>query len=72
MKFYTGNIIGPIVTRGEYQTRMLDFALRYPGWHSVTKDRRTMRALDSLVKMRVIEHNPVTQQFRYSDTRGQK
>ena len=71
MKFYTGSPHGPIVTRGEHQTRMLDFALRYQGWHSVGKDKRTMRALDSLVRMRVIEHDSTTEQFRFRDTRGQ-
>lgn len=40
----------PLTAVGENQTRLLRFAERYPGWHSFSKDRATVRAVQGLEK----------------------
>lgn len=38
----------PLVAVGANQCRLLDFAFKYPGWHSFKRDRATLRALSRL------------------------
>lgn len=40
----------PIVAVGRHQCRLLQFAERFPGWHSYASDRATMRAVRGLQK----------------------
>ncbi len=40
----------PIKAVGRHQVKLLDFAHRYPTWHSYSTDRDTLRAVNSLVK----------------------
>lgn len=57
----------PIYRLGAHQFRLLEFAPRYPGWHTVGRDRMARRALASLVRRRLVE--TVGDQFRFLDTR---
>ena len=39
----------PLVAIGKHQARLLGFAFKYQGWHSInTKDRNAMRAMQAL------------------------
>ena len=57
----------PIRRLGSVQFRILDFALKYPGWHTCGRDRSTRRALVSLARRQVIAL--AGDQFRFCDTR---
>jgi hypothetical protein len=53
----------PFTATGKNQCNLLDFAYKYPGWHSYSSDKPTMRALNGLIARNCIvinEHN----QFR--------
>jgi hypothetical protein len=55
----------PIKAVGKNQAKMLDFAYRYQGWHSYSKDRPTLQALNGLLKKGFIEVNQF-EQFRFT------
>ena len=38
----------PIKAIGKHQAKLLDFAYRYPCWHTYATDRNTLRALKAL------------------------
>lgn len=40
----------PFVAIGKNQCNVLDFAFKYQGWHSYSKDKPTMQALNALIK----------------------
>ena len=48
---------------GRHQLRLLKFALDYPGWQPHGTDRQTVRAVNSLARIGLIEVNPF-RQFR--------
>lgn len=55
----------PIKAIGKHQVKLLDFAYRYPQWHTYSTDRNTLRALKSLQSkccLLVNEYN----QFRFT------
>jgi len=54
----------PIKNLGRRQYNLLDFALRFPGWHTY-RGVVAKRAVKSLEKRGVIEHSESTQQFRF-------
>ena len=58
----------PIRGLGYRQFSMLEFALRYPGWHSLAP-KGDMRLAESLARRKVIELSRETRQFRFCDTR---
>lgn len=60
----------PIKGLGPLQFRMLEFALRNPGWHSYSDTHTTRRVVASLVRRGVIEHSPETKQFRFNQAKG--
>lgn len=51
---------------GRHQCRMLDFALRFPGWHTMAPDRTTRRAAAGLARRGCIEI--AGDQFRFHRT----
>lgn len=55
----------PIKAIGKNQTKLLDFAFKYQGWHSFSDDRPTLRAVKALVKKGCLEVNQY-QQFRFT------
>lgn len=40
----------PLVAVGKHQVNLLDFAFKYPTWHSYTDDKATLRAIAGLTK----------------------
>ena len=44
----------PIKRLGSVQSRVLHFALKYPGWHTCGRDRSARRAMASLARRRVL------------------
>lgn len=48
---------------GRHQLRLLQFAIRYPGWHSYGTDPITVRVVRSLESLGLIETNEF-RQFR--------
>lgn len=67
LKLFTGSPAGSVTVRGKHCIRLASFALRYPGWHTMAKDRTTLRAVSSLVRLRIVETSG--DQFRWNDTR---
>lgn len=57
----------PIKGLGEHQSNLLEFALIFPGWHSIGKKNKSL--VESLVKRKLLEVNE-HEQFRFKDTRG--
>lgn len=49
---------------GENQCNLLDFAFKYPGWHTFAKDRATRNAVAGLVRRGLIEVQG--RQFKFS------
>lgn len=54
----------PIRVRGEHVCNLVGFAEKYPGWHSLGKDRNARRALESATHAGCIETNE-RGQFRF-------
>lgn len=54
----------PLKARGKNQCRLLDFAFRFPGWHSYKPDRSTLQALAGLERKGILEVSRETLQFR--------
>jgi hypothetical protein len=59
----------PIKVTGKHQTKLLDFAYKYKGWHSYANDSITRRTVSSLVKKGYIEINEFNQ-FRFTFPKG--
>lgn len=58
----------PIKAVGKNQCHLLEFAEKYPGWHSYAKDRATLKALEGLKRKKCIETNQHGQfRFVYPD-----
>lgn len=57
----------PIRRLGAVQFRILEFALKYPGWHTCGRHRSTRRAVVSLARRQVLAL--AGDQFRFCDTR---
>ncbi len=54
----------PMVAIGANQCKLLDFAFRYPGWHSyMRRDRATLRALSRLEEKGYVQ--VMSGQFRF-------
>ena len=49
---------------GKHVKRLLQFAVKYPGWHSYAKDRATTNAVRCLADMGVLELSTISNQFR--------
>lgn len=64
LTIYYGNE-KPIKAIGKNQVKILDFAYRYRGWHSYSKDRATLRALEGLLAKGYLEVNQF-EQFRFT------
>lgn len=60
----------PIKGLGRNMFHTLEFALKYPGWHSVGRDTATRAAVARLTKRKLIEYSRATEQFRFDDTRA--
>lgn len=57
MTIYCGQP-APIKVRGRIQERVVEFALKYPGWHSYSKrDQALIRALKKLADRGILEVN---------------
>lgn len=55
----------PIRVRGEHVCNLVRFAHKYPGWHSLGRDRKDRRALASAIRAGCIETNEYGQ-FRFT------
>jgi hypothetical protein len=53
----------PIRAVGRNQCRLLAFAEKYPGWHTLATDRATVRAVTALQKRGCLE--VIGDQFRF-------
>jgi hypothetical protein len=51
----------PFVAIGKNQCNMLDFAFKYPKWHSYSNDKPTLNALKALVSKGCIITNDFNQ-----------
>ena len=51
----------PFVAIGKNQCAMLDFAFKYPKWHSYSNDKPTLNALNGLLKRDCIIINEYNQ-----------
>lgn len=58
----------PIRVQGANCVRMLQFAEKYKGWHTLAKDRATKRAAESLLRHGCIEVSG--DQFRFCYPKG--
>lgn len=59
LSIYHGTV-QPFTAIGKNQCNMLDFAYKYPSWHSYGSDKSTLRALQGLIARNCIvinEHN---------------
>ncbi len=59
LTIYHGTKI-PFVAVGKNQCNLLNFAYKYPNWHSYATDKSTMRALNGLLKSNCVivnQHN---------------
>ena len=59
----------PIRVRGAHVCSLVGFAEKYPGWHSLGKDRKYRRALESAKRAGCIETNEHGQ-FRFTYPKG--
>lgn len=55
----------PIKRLGKHQAKLLEFALLFQGWHSISKKDKPIA--ESLAKRKLLEVNG--DQFRFKDTR---
>lgn len=56
----------PLKAIGKHQVKLLDFAYRFQCWHSYSKDRTTLRAINALLKKGYLELNQYEQfKFKY-------
>jgi hypothetical protein len=49
LTIYTGNI-KPMIAIGKNQCNLLEFAYKYPGWHTFKQNRSTLNAVRALEK----------------------
>lgn len=56
----------PITKLGKHQSNLLEFALKFPTWHSIVKKNKPI--VESLVKRKLLEVNEYDQ-FRFKDSR---
>lgn len=54
----------PAVAYGKNQSNLLEFAHKYPGWHTFGKDRAARKAIAGLVRRGLIEVQG--DQFKFS------
>jgi hypothetical protein len=55
---------------GRHQLRLLRFAMRYPnGWHSYGTDATTVRAVNALAYLGLLEISSNSRQFRVNISR---
>lgn len=50
----------PFIAIGKNQCNLLDFAFKYPSWHSYSSDNKTINAINGLIKRGCIvinQHN---------------
>ena len=64
MRIFYGSEKGPLTARGSNQVNLLDFAFRYPTWHTYREDKPTLRAIQGLEARGSIIVNRQTKQFR--------
>jgi hypothetical protein len=60
LTIYHGTVT-PFVAVGKNQCNMLEFAFKYPSWHSYTNDKQTLNALNGLLKRGCIIVNEYNQ-----------
>jgi hypothetical protein len=60
LTIYHGTVT-PFVAVGKNQCNMLEFAFKYPSWHSYTNDKITLKALNGLLKRGCIIVNQYNQ-----------
>ena len=68
LTIYHGTKI-PFVAIGKHQCNLLDFAYKYPIWHSYKTDKVTINAINKLVEKNCIVLNNCGQ-FKISHFRG--
>lgn len=49
LTIYHGSVT-PFVAIGKNQCNLLNFAFKYQGWHSYSKDNKTLTAINGLLK----------------------
>lgn len=69
LRIYTGRA-QPYTARGCNQVRLLDFAYRYPFWHTYGTNTATLRAIQGLERRGSIIVNRETQQFKINNGRA--
>lgn len=60
LTIYHGTVT-PFVAIGKNQCNLLDFAFRYPEWHSYSNDNKTLNAINGLIKRGCIVINQYNQ-----------
>lgn len=65
--FYGAN--KPIKAIGKHQVKALDFAYRFPCWHTYSQDKATKRAILALAKKGYFE--VIGDQFRFTYPKAQ-
>lgn len=60
LAIYHGTVT-PFVAIGKNQCNLLDFAFRYPEWHSYSSDNKTLNAINGLIKRGCIVINQQNQ-----------
>ena len=60
MKIYHGKI-EPLTAMGKHQTNLLMFAYDNPTWHTYKNDKRTINAINGLLKRKSIIINEYNQ-----------
>lgn len=55
----------PIKVRGKHVVRLVEFAMKYRGWHTYATDQTTRRAVASAVRLGCIELNDQGDSFRF-------
>jgi|LakMenEpi03Aug12_release.lakeMendotaPanAssembly.Ray.scaffolds.fasta_scaffold4360062_1 hypothetical protein len=63
LSIYYGKL-KPIVAVGKNQYALLHFLSRYPGWHTMSQDRATKRAIVGLVNRESIVYDQTTHMAR--------
>lgn len=64
LRIFYGSEKGPLTARGSNQVNLLDFAFKFPFWHTYREDRPTLRAIQGLEARGSIIVNRQTKQFR--------
>lgn len=54
----------PFKAMGKHQCNLLDFAFKYPTWHSHDNKKSTLNAIKALTNKNVIIYNSNTLQFK--------